>query len=101
MKYNTCKQRALELVRYHKFTQTTLLLRSAIRFFFSLFFFLPPSVPTARNRPPTVKIDHYWSISGGNGVEIAPIDGTALWRAIRISISWRTDIYRPVRNDNP
>lgn len=33
MKYNTCKQRALELVMYHKFTQTTLVLRSAIRYY--------------------------------------------------------------------
>ncbi|RRT45270.1 hypothetical protein B296_00055239 [Ensete ventricosum] len=31
------------------------------RFFFSLFFFLPPSVDTARNRPSTVEIDRYRS----------------------------------------
>ncbi|RWV99028.1 hypothetical protein GW17_00038090 [Ensete ventricosum] len=28
------------------------------RFFFSLFFFLPPSADTAQNRTPTIKIDH-------------------------------------------
>ncbi|RZS14682.1 hypothetical protein BHM03_00046402 [Ensete ventricosum] len=34
---------------------------SNCRFFFSLFFFLPPSVDTARNRPLTVEIDRYRS----------------------------------------
>ncbi|RRT55294.1 hypothetical protein B296_00036859 [Ensete ventricosum] len=45
-------------------------------FFFSLFFFLPPSAVTARNWPPAIEIDHYLSISSGNGAETAPIDGT-------------------------
>ncbi|RWW08652.1 hypothetical protein GW17_00027896 [Ensete ventricosum] len=45
------------------------------RFFFSLFFFLTPSVDIARNRSPTVEIDCYRSISSGN--EAAPIGDTA------------------------
>ncbi|RWV94087.1 hypothetical protein BHE74_00055110 [Ensete ventricosum] len=38
---------------------------NSVWFFFSLFFFLPPLVDTARNRPPMVEIDCYRSISGG------------------------------------
>ncbi|RWV99622.1 hypothetical protein GW17_00037467 [Ensete ventricosum] len=51
--------------------QITIHRRSAFstvsRFFFSLFFFLPPSADTARNRLPTIEIDYYgrfWMITG-------------------------------------
>ncbi|RZR99896.1 hypothetical protein BHM03_00029521 [Ensete ventricosum] len=46
-------------------------------FFFSLFFFLPPSADTARNRSLTVEIDRYRSILGGNEAKTAPICSTA------------------------
>ncbi|RZR72559.1 hypothetical protein BHM03_00014615 [Ensete ventricosum] len=47
------------------------------RFFFSLFFFLSPSVDTTGNRLPMVEIDHCQSISGGNRPKTTPIGGTA------------------------
>ncbi|RRT85123.1 hypothetical protein B296_00011865 [Ensete ventricosum] len=46
-------------------------------FFFSLFFFLPPSIDIARNRPLKAEIDRYHLISVDNGAEIAPIDQIA------------------------
>ncbi|RWW08767.1 hypothetical protein GW17_00027774, partial [Ensete ventricosum] len=52
---------------------------------FSLPRLIPPEISrrrskstiTARQRPAMIEIDRYWSISGGNRAEIAPIDGTA------------------------
>ncbi|RRT50786.1 hypothetical protein B296_00046223 [Ensete ventricosum] len=61
--------------------QITIHRRSAFstvsRFFFSLFFFLPPSADTARNRLPTIEIDYYRSILDDNGAKTVPISGTA------------------------
>ncbi|RRT58087.1 hypothetical protein B296_00026426 [Ensete ventricosum] len=72
---------------------------------FSLPWLLPPEIDRrqskstviARQRSATVEIDCYRSISGGNGVETAPIGGTARYWAVRVPVSERTGTYRSNR----